>query len=190
MRASAPRKMSIDEFISWAMDQPRRYELINGVPISMTPERAVHARIKANVWSALRDAIFDAGLECEAFPDGMTVRVSDDTAYEPDALVQCGNPLEDDSIEASAPVIVVEVVSPSSTRSDTNAKLDGYFKIPSVQHYLIVISQGNHVVHYRRDENGNHQANLIHGGRISLDPPGLEVEVSAFFTRSRSGSQH
>jgi Uma2 family endonuclease len=180
--------MSVVEFIDWAMEQPGRYELIDGVPIAMAPERAVHARVKANVWSALRDAIFDAGLECEAFPDGMTVRVSEDTAYEPDALVQCGDPLGDDSVEASAPVIVVEVVSPSSTRSDTNAKLDGYFKIPSVQHYLVVIAQGKRVVHYRRDENGNPQANPVHGGRLSLQPPGIEVEISAFFVRPKTSS--
>ncbi len=187
MFASAPQKMSVDEFINWAMDQPGRYELINGVPLAMAPERAIHARVKANVWSILKESISNAGLECEAFPDGMTVRVSDDTAYEPDALVQCGDPLDDDSVEASTPVIVVEVVSPSSARSDTNAKLDGYFRIPSVQHYLVVISQGSRVVHYRRDEDGNPQANLVHGGQISLDPPGLDIEVSAFFTRLKSG---
>ncbi len=183
MRASVPRKMLVDEFIHWAMKQPGRYELIDGAPIAMAPERALHARVKANVWSALRDAIADAGLACEAFPDGITVRVSEDTAYEPDALVQCGDPLADDSVEASEPVIVIEVVSPSSTRSDTNAKLEGYFKVPSVQHYLVVISQGNRVMHYRRDEEGNPQANLVHGGRLSLDPPGLEIEISTFFTR-------
>ena len=188
MRASAPQNMSVDEFINWAIDQPGRYELINGVPLTMAPERAIHARVKANVWSALRDAVSNAGLKCEAFPDGMTVRISENTAYEPDALVHCGDPLDDDSVEASTPVIVVEVVSPSSTRSDTNAKLDGYFRIPSIQHYLVVITQGNRVVHYRRDEDGNPQANLVHGGQFSLDPPGIEVEVSAFFSRPKPGT--
>ena len=185
MRASVPVNMSVDEFINWAIDQPGRYELINGVPLAMAPEWAIHARIKANVWSALRDAISNAGLNCEAFPDGMTVRVSEDTAYEPDALVHCGEPLDDNSVEASTPVIVVEVVSPSSTKGDTNAKLDGYFRIQSVQHYLVVITQGNRIVHYRREKDGNPQAEMVHGGRLSLDPPGLEIEVSAFFAQSK-----
>jgi Uma2 family endonuclease len=115
MPASILNKMSVDEFINWAADQPGRYELINGEPVAVSPERAVHARIKANAWSALRNAIHDAGLNCEAFPDGMTIRISENTAYEPDALVQCGDILDDDAVEVTLPIIVVEVVSPTST---------------------------------------------------------------------------
>ena len=183
MPASILKKMSVDEFIIWAIDQPGRYELINGEPVAMSPERAIHARVKANVWSSLQKAINNAGLKCEAFPDGMTVRISENTAYEPDALVQCGDLLDDDAIEITLPIIIVEVVSPSSAKSDTNAKLDGYFSIPSVMHYLVVLTQGKRIVHYQRDKDGNPQANLLHEGRISLHPPGLEIEVSTFFSR-------
>lgn len=184
MRGAASQHMSVDEFLIWAMGQPRRYELIEGIPVAMAPERAVHARVKANVWSTLRDAISVAGLSCEAFPDGLTVRVSDDTAYEPDALVQCGSPIQDDALEATEPVIVVEVVSPSSAKSDTHAKLDGYFSVPSIRHYLVVIAQGNRVVHYQRDEMGRPRANVLHGGQLALDPPGLQLELDAFFART------
>jgi Uma2 family endonuclease len=183
MPASVLKKMSVDEFITWALDQPGRYELINGEPVAMSPERAIHARIKANAWSALHNAIHDAGLKCEAFPDGMTIRISENTAYEPDALVQCGDLLDDDAIEVTLPIIVIEVVSPSSTKCDTNAKLDGYFSITSIQHYLVLLTQGNRVVHYQRDMDGNPQANLLHEGLISLHPPGLEIEVATFFAR-------
>ena len=181
MRGAASEHMSVEEFLTWAIGQPRRHELIEGVPVAMAPERAVHARVKANVWSALRDAISVAGLSCEAFPDGLTVRVSDDTAYEPDALVQCGAPLADDALEAPKPILVIEVVSPSSAKSDTHAKLDGYFHVPSLQHYLVVIAQGNRVVHYQRDEKGDPQANLLHGGQLILDPPGLRLDIDTFF---------
>jgi Uma2 family endonuclease len=188
MPVSVLKNMSVDEFLVWAIDQPERYELINGEPVAMSPERAIHARIKANVWSSLRNAIDSAGLHCEAFPDGMTIRINENTAYEPDALVQCGDPLDDDAIEVTSPIIVVEVVSPSSTKSDTNAKLDGYFGIPSIQHFLVVLPQGNRILHYQRDKDGNPQAKLLHGGLIPLYPPGLEIQVSTFFSRQRSGT--
>lgn len=181
MRGATSEHMSVDEFLTWAIDQPRRHELIEGIPVAMAPERAIHARIKANVWSALRDAISFAGLSCEAFPDGLTVRVSDDTAYEPDALVQCGTLIENDAVEAPEPIIVVEVVSPSSAKSDTHAKLDGYFHVPGLHHYLVVIAQENRVVHYQIDKNGDPQANLFHGGQLILEPPGLQLEIDTFF---------
>ena len=79
--------MTVDEFLAWAEGQPGRYELFNGVIYAVTPERAVHAETKYAVAKALGAAVVRAGLNCWVLPDGMTVRVDDDTAYEPDALV-------------------------------------------------------------------------------------------------------
>ncbi|MGH6674553.1 MAG: Uma2 family endonuclease [Xanthobacteraceae bacterium] len=68
----------------------------------------------------------------------MTVRIDDHTAYEPDALVYCGARLSRGSMIVAAPVIVVEVLSPATAHTDTSAKLIGYFKVPSVMHYLVL----------------------------------------------------
>ena len=96
----------------------------------MAPERAAHARRKAAVWSALRDGIEAAGLPCEALPDGMAVRIDEHTAYEPDALVHCEEGLSDDAVLVPAPLIVVEVLSPSTATRDTGANLADYFRVP------------------------------------------------------------
>ena len=105
--------LTADEFIAWALQQPEgRFELDNGAVVAMAPERMSHARAKSQAWLALRTAIATRGLPCEALPDGATVRVNDRTVYEPDALVRCGPPLPGDAIEATDPIIVVEVVSP------------------------------------------------------------------------------
>ena len=94
----------------------------------MAPERAAHARRKAEIWLALRDGIKAGGLSCEALPDGMTVKIDEHTAYEPDAVVHCGEALADDAVIVPAPVIVVEVLSPSTAARDTGAKLADYFR--------------------------------------------------------------
>ncbi len=116
MSVTTPARMTADEFIAWAMQQPegQRYELVDGEAVGMAPERAGHARAKGLVYEALAQAIRAADVPCEAFPDGMSVRVDADTVYEPDALVRCGSPLDDDAVEVPDPLIVVEVVSPSS----------------------------------------------------------------------------
>jgi Uma2 family endonuclease len=75
-------------------------------------------------------------------------------------------------------VIVVEVVSPSSERDDTEAKLVDYFSVASIRHYLIVFSEKRVVVHHRRNE-GEIATRIAHDGNIALDPPGLTVAVSA-----------
>ena len=77
--------MSREEYRRWAEQQPNgRFERVDGVVVAMAPERSNHARRKALVWLALRQAIAVAGVPCEAFPDGMTIEV-DDSDYEPDA---------------------------------------------------------------------------------------------------------
>jgi Uma2 family endonuclease len=177
MSATVPHRMSADEFIAWAMEQPdgKRYELVAGEVVTMAPERAGHGRMKGLVYTALREAIRDAGAGCEAFPDGMTVRIDADTIYEPDALVRCGPRIDDNAVEIADPIIVVEVVSPSSRKRDSGGKLEDYFRIPSVRHYLIVKTENKAIIHHRRDEAGEITTHIVRDGVLRLDPPGLMV---------------
>jgi Uma2 family endonuclease len=175
-------EFTADEFIAWALEQPTgRFELDNGVVVAMAPERVNHGRAKAQAWLALRLAIAARGLACEALPDGATVRIDDRTVYEPDALVRCGPPLPGDAVEAGDPVIVVEVVSPSSRGIDKGAKLVSYFSLPSVRHYLIVDTDRRAVIHHRLVEDGRIESRILHEGPLTLDPPGLTVEVRDIF---------
>jgi Uma2 family endonuclease len=175
-------EFSADEFIAWALEQPTgRFELDNGTVVAMSPERVNHGRAKARVWRALDAASAARGLACEALPDGVTVRIDDRTVYEPDALVRCGPPLPGDAIEVGDPVIVVEVVSPSSRGIDTGTKLAGYFSLPTVRHYLIVDTDKRVVIHHHLVEDGRIEARFLHEGPLTLDPPGLTIEVQDIF---------
>jgi Uma2 family endonuclease len=169
--------MTADEFIAWAVQQPegQRYELVAGEVVGMAPERAGHARTKGRTYESLGQAIRAAGVPCEAYPDGMSVRVDADTVYEPDALVRCGASLDDDAIEVADPLIVAEVVPPSSGRRDSGSKLEGYFRLLSLRHYLIVTIRNRAVIHHQRDEAGSITTRIIREGPIRLDPPGIEL---------------
>jgi len=177
MSATTNLRMTADEFIAWAMQQPegKRYELVGGEVFAMAPERIGHARMKGHMFIRLTQAIEAAKLGCEAFGDGMAVRVDADTVYEPDATVRCGPPLDDDAIEMLDPVIVVEVVSPSSHKRDSGMKLEDYFRIASVRHYLIVKTGNKAIIHHQRDEAGTIATRIMRDGVLRLDPPGLVV---------------
>ena len=175
-------KFTADEFIAWALEQPEgRFELDNGAIVAMAPERIGHGRAKNRTLRALETAIAACGLGCEAHPDGASVRIDDRTLYVPDALVRCGPPLPGDTIEATDPIIVVEVVSPSSRGVDRGVKLAGYFSLPSVRHYLIFDTEKRVIIHHRRDEEGQIGVRIFRDGSLTLDPPGLAVEVQDIF---------
>ena len=175
------KRMNVPEFLAWAQRQPEGcgYELVDGEIIAMAPERVFHNLAKLAVARALQDSVRAANLPCTVFTDGITVRINDDTAREPDACVQCGVEADLDSMLVDAPLIVVEVASPTSERDDTGAKLVDYFSVPSIRHYLIVFPRRRVVVHYQRGEGGKIDARIAHDGEIDLSPPGFTVAVAA-----------
>lgn len=175
------QKMTVEEFLTWTEEQPGRYELVDGVAMAMSPERSVHARTKHRVAKALESAIVKAGIECEMMPDGMTVRVNDFLAYEPDALVYCGRKIDNDSVIVPNPVIVVEVLSPGTKNVDFGGKLEGYFKIDSVEHYLIVNVTSNSVIHHRRGAAGLIETRVVSEGVLVLEPPGVALGIVDLF---------
>lgn len=173
--------MTVDEYLAWAETVPGRYELDNGEVIAMSPERVGHGRLKFRIQKALEAGILRAGLACEVLPDGMTVRVDRMTAYEPDALVHCGGPIDPDSVEVPDPTIVVEVISPGSRSIDTGKKAVGYLAVRSIVHYLVIEPHKRDVIHYRRVPTDRFETSIVHSGTIELDPPGLTIALADIF---------
>ena len=175
-------RVSVADYVAFAQRQERgRYELIGGEIVAMAPERAEHVRAKSLIWRAFADSIAKCGLPCEAFVDGLAVVIDAETAYEPDVVVNCGAPVARDSLVAPAPVVVVEVISPSSQNMDKTIKLSGYFKLASLTHYLVVDLAGRTLYHYKREDDGLIRVRFIKDGNIDLVPPGLKLDIGAFF---------
>ena len=183
MNIALRRPFTVEEYLAWASAQTERQrsELINGQIVAMAPERIKHAKVKLAAAMALKAAVVRSGLPCHVLADGPTVRIDDHTAYEPDALVYCGQELPGDALVVPNPVIVVEVLSPTTMHTDTSAKLIGYFKLPSVHHYLIIDPDACAVEHHSRAADGAVSGHAVTSGAIRLDPPGLSIDVAELF---------
>ena len=179
--STALKQMTVDEFLSWAEGKEGRWELHDGVPVMMSPERVTHNLTKLSVAIGLRDAMRVAGLPCRVFTDGMAIRADARTTYEPDASVVGGPQAPPDAIEIDNPVIVVEVLSPSTAATDHGRKLSGYFSLPSVQHYLILDPDRRVVIHHKRGSGDAIETRVLTDGAARLDPPGFTVAVEALF---------
>ena len=181
MSTHAQRKMTVDEFLVWAEGREGRWELYNGVPYRMAPERTGHIEVKLAVHVAFLQAIRKAGVPCHLLADGAGVRISQFVLHEPDALVYCGPKVPRDALEVPNPVILVEVASPSTRKFDDTVKLNGYFSLASVHHYLIVDPEGPPAIHHCRQTGGTILTTLVHEGTLALSPPGIEVAVAELF---------
>ena len=180
------------EFLDWTrtLAGDQRYELVSGEPIAMAPERNRHNLVKTACHRALEDGVRSAGLDCTVLGDGASVVVSEDDVYEPDAVVQCGERLDLDATTVPSPVILVEVLSPSTRGTDAGGKLYGYFQLPSVRHYLIVDPAKRVLIHHRR-VGADVTTALRHDGTVRLDPPGIAFAVAdCFVTLGPEGTDH
>ncbi|MFM2041689.1 MAG: hypothetical protein RLY86_265 [Pseudomonadota bacterium] len=178
------------QFFAWVEQQPdgKRYELDHGEPIAMAPERARHNVMKALIWQAFDRELRRRGAKgCQAFTDGMTVYVDDDNVFEPDALINCGPPVDPLAIVAPSPVVIVEVTSDSSRGVDTGRKMAAYFRLPSVMHYLIVFYDKRTIIHHALQDGDTILSRILSGGTIPLDPPGIDLDMDEVYRLADGG---
>ncbi len=176
--AQQPPHMTTEQFVLWAEEQPEgaHYELVDGVVYAQAQERSAHALAKGLVYRGLFSAIERAGLPCTAYPDGMAMRIDAETTLGPDCMVRCGAPLDGDALLVADPIIVVEIRSPSSGSRDAGFKLDSYFRVPSVQHYLMIRTDRPTLIHHARGSDEAITTRIVTREPVRLDPPGIVLE--------------
>ena len=173
--------MSAEDFLAWSQTQEGRYELADGEVVPQSAKNLGHAKTKGRVAMALDNAILAKGLSCHALPDGMAVRIDANTVFEPDAQVYCGPELPADAILVESPVVVVEVLSPSTGKNDELRKLAAYFRLPGVAHYLIVSPDQKLIFHHARGEGATILTRILCEGAVTLDPPGLTLDLADIY---------
>lgn len=183
MTILAPQRMTVDEFLAWSVRQEKgRYELQDGRVIMQQAQNWGHARLKWRFANLLASAIARTGAPYFTAPDGMTVRIGPSTAFEPDALVAPLPEPDPCSLEVANPVIVVEVLSPSSVRRDLSDKVAGYFQVRSIVHYLVLDPEEREIIWHRRAPAGGIEPPaVLREGTLQLDPPGIEVAFAEVF---------
>jgi Uma2 family endonuclease len=169
-------RMSREEFRRWLTDRPgSRFERIDGTVVAVAPERPSHADRKAWVWLALRQAAIAKRLPCQVYLEGMTIEI-EDSDFGPDAILRYGTPLPGDAVAVPDPLILVEIVSPTTKSDDLTRKLAAYFRVPTVWHHLVVWADQPKVIHHRRRHGGEGIETFnVTSGDIRLDPPGITI---------------
>jgi len=173
--------MTVDEFLHWIEGREGRWELFEGELVEKRPERPAHTETKREVASALKSAIRNLGAPCHVTKDGSIVRISANSAFEPDGVVYCSPRVPSEAVEIPEPVVVVEVLSDATAARDQGPKLSGYFSVPSVAHYLVLDPERRTVTHHWRSQGGLIETRVLTEGPLRLDPPGIAFFVEEMF---------
>lgn len=112
-----------------------QWELIEGIPYAMSPQpRPEHQKIAGSLHAELRAAIKKAGCNCQVYQP-VDYKISEDTILNPDVSILC-QPVKKAYVDFP-PVLVAEILSPSTALKDRHTKFQLYEK-EKIPYYLIV----------------------------------------------------
>jgi Uma2 family endonuclease len=143
------------------------FELVEGVIVMMTNPTEVHEQIAGNIGAPLKLAMDARG--CRTYQGGIRVQRSDDPndtdKTRPDVVVRCG--AIGTKTYITDPLVVVEVLSPSTIDVDRGPKLDFYKSLPTIRHIAFIYQDQMRVEHYRRGEQGFELEVLTQSGDVA-----------------------
>lgn len=150
--AKLKTKINVADYLSAEMVSREKHEFVNGEVYAMAGAGDRHHRIALNLITALDKHVKES--DCEAFITDMKLKVNQNTFYYPDVFVACDESPES-AYYRTTPVLVIEVLSPSTRQIDRREKLLAYQQVPSVLEYIIVEQEKIHIELHRRQPNGS-----------------------------------
>lgn len=175
--------VSPEEYLRAEAKAKTKHEYLGGIVHAMAGGKVVHSIIKGNVFGALHSRLL--GKKCRPHDSDMKVRVKMPSGqirfYYPDVQVVCESTPWDD-VYQDKPVVVVEVTSPSTWRTDHVEKLEAYTTIPTLEWYLLVDTKRCEVLVYHREADGFHPLKLtdLHD-KIMLQSLGIDLSLAEIY---------
>lgn len=150
---ATPTRYTVEEYMALEETADQRHEYFEGEVFAMSGASATHNIIVQNCLIVLRQALRGRG--CRVFTESMRLGVRDNQYYTyPDVMATC-HP-EDVTAKRTVrhPILIIEVLSPSTADHDRSWKFNQYKQLPSLQHYVLVTQHTCLVEWFRREPSG------------------------------------
>jgi len=142
--------LSGEEYLVWEAEQESKHEYLAGEIFAMVDASDRHVTVAGNLFAAIRNHL--RGGPCRVYIADMKLRVEAVHAwFYPDVMVTC-DPLDHSrELDKTAPLLVIEVLSPGTEAFDRGSKFAAYRKLPSLKEYLLVDPDSGRLELYRRN---------------------------------------
>jgi Uma2 family endonuclease len=189
MSSTAPeRRYTFREYVELEASSNLRYEFVDGVVYAMSGGSPDHSRLAANVISILTAQL--AGKPCQTFTSDLRVRVLETgLATHPDVSVICGSLQRDpeDANTATNPVVIVEVLSPSTQRYDREEKAAHYRRIRSLASYVLISQEEQRLEVFSRNDDESWTLREARSGAVDLAAIGCSLAVEDVYRNPLAG---
>lgn len=172
-----PDLLSVEEYLEEEELSETKHEYLGGTVHTMAGATIRHNNIATNALGMLYGQL--RGKPCQPYNSDTKVRIElpdHSRFYYPDAMVVCQSNPETDHYQ-NHPVVVIEVLSESTRRTDMGEKRDGYLAIASLKVLMLVEADRPEVTVYRRKPEGGFSCELYEGLESVVLLPEIEVEL-------------
>jgi Uma2 family endonuclease len=173
----AYRKITAAEFLEMDFGTDKRFELHDGVIYMMAGGTEAHSLVQGNIFAWLRMHLRGSG--CRPHGPDMALRVDDTDVRYPDVTVYCDAAPRDVMSDAKLlenPVLIIEVLSPSTTTFDQGTKLEEYKRIASVR-TIAFVDPVNEMCRTLERLSANGWADQMFSGRTGIPVPALDLTI-------------
>jgi Uma2 family endonuclease len=177
MNLALRKSMTLEEFLAWEERQPTRFEFDGFQPVAMTGGTVAHNRIMRRLHRTLERRL--EGQPCEPFGPDVKIIVDGRARY-PDAVVSC-TPQRDSSQVIENPVVVFEVLSESTSRTDRIEKVREYQATQSILRYVILEQDSIGATVFERRGETWAASTLTEGDRLSMPEIGTEILLAELY---------
>lgn len=180
-------KLTIEEYIELDKNSEERYEYFDGEVFAMAGGSPEHGIIGGNVFAHLFLKL--RGSQCQALNSEIRLKVPAAPPYRyPDVSVICGEPVFEEQLGVKLlvnPLVLIEVLSPSTEGYDLGKKFTEYKSIASFQEYLAISQTIPHVIRYFRQANGFWVRHDIEGieSEVLLESLNVSLSLSEIYER-------
>jgi len=185
--------MTEDQYLVLDEATDGKYERLNGMVTMLRPPSSVegtdetildmaggsdaHAALCMRLGALLSNQLEDA--PCVVYSSDRRLKLPQGNHLFPDLTVACG---EETSSLPTNPIVIIEVLSPATEKRDRGAKLTAYKTLPSVQEYLLIGSEAQEIIVYRREGNWR-PYHYQSGDTVELTSIGVRFPFDAVYRR-------
>src|SRR5271157_862742 len=168
------KPMTLAEFFAWEERQPLRYEFDGVGPVAMTGGTYGHSTIQGNLAIYVGGRL--RGKPCRFQGSDLKFQVAAGHIRYPDGMVVC-SPVDRNATVVRDPVVVFEVLSPSTAGNDRIVKAREYQATPSVQRYVMLEQDAvGATVYARSGETWTHEI-LVADSILALPEIGVSLPL-------------
>jgi len=180
-RAVIQHDIPFDAYLAAERDVNVKSEYVGGRTYAMAGASELHNTVAATFFLAIGNQVSD---ECRPWQSDMKVvgeHQGSYFSYYPDIMVACGENRGDPYVRSN-PILIVEVLSPSTERTDLKEKYDNYIQIPSLIEY-VVVAQDVPLVRIFRRRSAWQLERYYAQDVFMLESVGLQMQVQDIYRR-------